>query len=55
MVIFLGASKYPLGIIYPCTTSDGIRPKVFPECIDRSSKLKQFTPGFAKKIDLVAD
>ena len=35
----LGARKSRLGILLPCTMSDGIRVKVFPECVDISPKL----------------
>ena len=51
----LGARTSPLGILLPYTMSGRIRAKVVSECVDRSSKLRQFTPGLAKKVDLVAD
>ena len=55
VVILLGARTSPLGILLPCTASGGIRVKVVPECVDRSPKLRQFIPGFAKKVDLGVD
>lgn len=51
----LGARTSPLGILLPCTASSGIKVKVIPECVDRSPKLRQFTPGLVEKVDLVAD
>ena len=42
-------------ILLPYATSDGIRVKVFLECVDRLSKLRQFIPRFPKKVDLMAD
>ena len=55
MWLFIGARTSPLGILLPCSMSYGIKVKVVLECVDRSLKLRQFTPGFAEKVDLVAD
>ena len=42
---FLGARTSPLWIFLPYIALGGIRAKVVLECVDKSSKLRQFAPG----------
>ena len=39
------ARTFPLGILLACTAPGGIRAKVVPKCVERSSKLRYFAPG----------
>ena len=55
MQFLLGARTSPLSIFFPYIASYGFRVKVVPKCVDRVPKLRQFVPGFTKKVDLVAD